>query len=103
MVGVLLVVKLQPVIALSPVVADPRHAVDDQRFDPQRLEAGRRGDAGMPTAHDQHGWVSIGIARGFTAAVEPVGPVEVAFESGFLGLLEDRLLLVAAQRLERCQ
>ena len=61
-IGVLLVVKLQPVIALAPIVADPCHAIDNQRLDAQRLKSRRRRDAGMAAAHDEHRRIAIGIA-----------------------------------------
>ena len=61
-VGMLLIVQLQPVIALAPVVADPGHAIDDQRLDTERLQPRRSRDAGMAATHDQHRGIAIGIA-----------------------------------------
>ena len=59
-----LVVQDQRVIALAPVVADARFAVDDQRIDLQLREA--RGDRkpGLSAADDEHSRVAIGILGG---------------------------------------
>jgi hypothetical protein len=73
-----LVVQGQRVIALAPIVADPRLAVDDQRVDLELLQP--RGDRqpGLSAADHQHIGVAVGIFGGGLAQVEPVGPAEVA-------------------------
>ena len=73
-----LIVQRQRVVALAPVVADARFAVDDQRVDVQLLQA--RGDRkpGLSAADDEHGRVAVGILRGGLAQVEPVGAAKIA-------------------------
>ena len=101
MIAVLLVVKLQPMVALAPVVADPLHAIDHQGLDAQPLQSRRGRDAGMTAADDEDLRLAAVIAHRVTPPVEPVGSVEVTFEGGLLGRLEDRLLLMALQFVER--
>ncbi len=64
MVDVHLVVQDERVIAIAPVVADARLAIDDQRIDAQLLEA--RGDRkpGLSAADHEHGRVAVGIGDG---------------------------------------
>ena len=73
-----LVVQGQRVIALAPVVADARLAVDDQRVDAELRQA--RGDRkpGLPAADDEHGRVAVGVCGGGFPQVEPVGPAKIA-------------------------
>ena len=78
MIDVDLVVQRQRVIALAPVVADARVAVDDQRIDAELLQP--RGDAqpGLPASDDQHGGIAVGISALSRATVGPVLGAEVA-------------------------
>ena len=73
-----LIVQRQRVIALAPVVADPRLAVDDQGVDLQLLEA--RGDAqpGLAAADHQHRRIAVGIFGLGLAQVEPVRAAKIA-------------------------
>ena len=56
-----LVVQRQRVIALAPVVADARLAVDDQRVDLQLLQARRDRKPGLAAADHQHGRIAVGV------------------------------------------
>ena len=73
-----LVVQRQRVIALAPVVADARLAIDDQRVDLQLREPRRDREPGLPAADDQHGRVAVGVGGGCLAQVEPVRAAEIA-------------------------
>ena len=98
-----LVVQRQRVVALAPVVADPRLAVDDQRVDLQLLQP--RGDAqpGLAAADHQHGRVAVGIFGRRLAQIEPVRPAEIA-RIGLAARPRDaELLLEAFQLLQRGQ
>ncbi len=98
-----LVVQRQRVIAFAPVVADARLAVDDQRVDPQLLEA--RGDrkSGMAAADHQHDRIAVGIFGIGLAQVEPVGAAEIPRIGVAARPRHAELLLVALEFLERGQ
>ncbi len=97
-----LVVQGQRVIALAPIVADPRLAVDDQRVDLELLQP--RGDRkpGLSAADHQHIGVAVGIFGGGLAQVEPVGPAEVA-RIGLAAWPRMALLLLETLQLFQCR
>ena len=77
-VDVRLVVQRQRVIALAPVVADARMAVDNQRIDAQLPEP--RGDRqpGLAAADNEDGGIAVFVGARSVAAVEPVLGAEIA-------------------------
>jgi hypothetical protein len=103
MIDLHLVVQRQRVIALAPVVADARLAIDDQRVDLQLGQPRRDREPGLPAADHQHGRVAVRIGGGCLAQIEPVRAAEVA-RVGLPGRprLADALL-VALDRVERGQ
>ena len=73
-----LVVQGQRVIAVAPVVADARLAIDDQGVDLQLGEPRRDRKPGLAAADHQHGRIAIGIRGRSLAQVEPVRSAEIA-------------------------
>ncbi len=65
-------------VALAPVVADARPAVDDERIDAALREARTDRKPGLSAADDQHRRLAVGVRSRGLAQVEPVRPAEVA-------------------------
>ena len=94
MINVNFVVQRQRVIALAPIVADARVAIDDQRVDADLLQP--RGDAepGLAAADDQHRRIAVAISALPRETVGPVLGAEVARRIGLAAALE-RFLMAA--------
>ena len=73
-----LIVQRQRVVAVAPVVADARLAVDDQRVDLQLRQPRRDRQPRLPAADHQHVRVAVRIGLRRLAQVEPVRPAEIA-------------------------
>lgn len=65
-------------IALAPIVADPRLAIDNQRVDLQLLQPRRNRQTGLAAADHQYGGIAFGVVARCVAQIEPVRPAEVA-------------------------
>jgi hypothetical protein len=98
-----LVVQGERVVALAPVVADARHAVDDQRVDPELVEAGGDRQPRLSAADDQHRGITIDVLGGLPAQVEPVGSAEVARIGLAARPVGADMLFMPVQSLERRQ
>ena len=97
-----LVVQRERMIALAPVVADARLAIDDERVDVERLQSRGDGEAGLAAADDENFGIAVGVGGGRQALVEPVGAAEIA-RVGFAGRAARAadVLLVALDLVER--
>ena len=102
MVAVHLVVQLEPMVAQPPIIADPRHAIHDQGFDIQRTKPGGSGDAGMPATHNQYRRIAVCKTRALSALIQPIRPVEFAFEGGLLTRFAHGIHIKAAQAIKCC-
>ena len=78
MIDLHLVMQRQCMVALTPVVADARQAVDNERLDAKLTETGRNREPGLAATHDQHRGIAVGIRGGGFAEIEPVGTAEIA-------------------------
>ena len=96
-----LVVQRQRVVALAPVVADARPAVDDQGVDLQLLQPRRDRKPGVSAADHQHVGIAVGIFGRLLAQVEPVGAAKVARIGLAARPQGSELLLKALQLVER--
>jgi hypothetical protein len=68
----------QGVIALAPIVADARFAVDDQRIDAQLGEARSGRKPGLASTDNQRGRIVVSVLSGSPSEIEPIRPAKVA-------------------------
>ena len=100
MVAMHLVVQFEAMVAQPPIIADPRHAIHDERFDIERTKPGRSGDAGMPATHNQHCRIAVLEPRGLSPFIQPIWPVEFALKGGFLTRFAHAVHIKAAQTIK---
>ena len=101
MVHVHLVVQRERVVALAPVVADARPAIDDQRIDLQLCKARGDREPGLPAAHHEHHRIALVVRLGRSPLRQPVRRGEIARVRPALGSQAADLFLVALQLVER--
>ena len=68
--------QLEAVIAKAPVVADPLHAVDDQRVEAKLLQLDRGSETCMAAADDQDVRFLIVVAALLRPPVQPITGLE---------------------------
>src|SRR2546423_15053082 len=88
-------------IAIAPVVADARFAVDNQRIDLQLLETCRDRKSGLSAADHQRDRIAVGIFGRGLALIETIGAAQIPRIGLAPGSRYSLLLLITFQFVER--
>src|SRR2546430_13019169 len=88
-------------IAIAPVVADARFAVDNQRIDLQLFETCRDRKSGLSAADHQRDRIVVGIFGLGLAQIEPIGAAKIPRIGLALGPRSSLPLLKTFQFVER--
>ena len=88
-------------IAIAPVVADARFAVDNQRIDLQLLKTCRDRKSGLSAADHQRDRIVVGIFGRGLAQIEPIGAAKIPRIGLAPGPRSSLLLLKTFQFVER--
>src|SRR5258705_9071933 len=90
-------------IAVAPVVADARLAIDNQRVNLQLLETCRDRKSGLSATDHQRDRIAVGIFGRGLAQVEPGGAAKIPRIGLALRPRSSLLLLKTFQFVERCE